>query len=181
MTLKTNKDYEKNWFVQFPFKENIIVNIVWIIILIFLIFTGISSFSKKYKLLHFSFFLLTITLFILYANIIYSQRTTNVMFISYPNDKKEIRLSIEDFITDGTITDPSVVPYDSSTTYVYLKKNIFNILADKKEVKKKSVLRNELEILFDKYPYLPVALIKNDTLKSLMDGDFIQMKSASKS
>jgi hypothetical protein len=181
MTIKIDKEYSKNWFIQLPFKENIIVNIVWIIILIFLIFTGISSFSKKYKLLHFSFFVLTITLFILYANIIYTQRISNVMFISYPNDKKEIRNSIEDFITDGTITNPSVVPYDSSTTYVYLKKNILTILADKKKVKKKSVLRNELEILFNKYPYLPVALIKNDTLKSLEDGDFIQMKSASKS
>lgn len=164
-----------SWFIQLPFDDYTLVNTAWILLCILVLFSFISLFYKKGKRTHLLCFLLIVALFVLFAYIILRQNTNCLLFVSYPNDKKKIRDGIEDFITDATNANASVKAYDPSSTYIYFKKNVLHILANKEKVSEKSVLRKEMETLFEKYPYLPVAYIEKDTLKSLADADFIQM------
>lgn len=162
-------------FIQLPFEHYTLVNTFWILLCILLLFSFISLFYKKAKKTHLLCFLLIVALFVLFAYIILRQNMNSLLFVSYPNDNKKIRNTIEDFITDATNANASIKAYDPSITYIYFKENVLHILANKEKVSKKSLLRTEMETLFQKYPYLPVAFIEKDTLKSLADKDFIQM------
>jgi len=164
-----------SWFVQAPFHHYVLINTFWILLCILLVLSFISLFYKKGKRTHLLCFLLLVALFVLFALIVLRQNMNCLLFVSYPNDKKKIRNAIEDFITDATNANASVKLYDPNTTYIYFKQNVLHILANKEKVSKKSVLRIEMEKLFQKYSYLPVAFIEDDTLKSLTEKDFIQM------
>ena len=67
----------------------------------------------------------------------------------------------------------SVKDYDTEYTYVYFKNNILDLLKTNED---ESELYDELEVLFQKYKYIPTAIIKENSLKSLTDGSFIRMK-----
>lgn len=166
-----------SWFLQ-----NFMIVMLGIFLLFCLLFASINISGKQIMNKHLSIriILLIIIVAIIFCvvSILYRQETETIMYVSYSNDFTYVRNSIEKFITDATMANSSVIAYDKNTTYLYFKKNILNILkSNENKDSKDSVLYMELQKLLKRYPYLPVAMIDNNTLKSLTFDDFIQMKS----
>lgn len=165
------------WFFQEPFKEFIFFNILWIVLLL-LLFTYFlriisSLYYKKTRMQNVFVFILFAVISILFAFGVYYQNKKTLMYISYPNGSNEVRSSIRMFIDNAREINKTVKEYDEENTYVYFKNNVLELV---KINEKESILYNELEILFQKYKYIPVAIIKDNTLKSLADDTFIHMK-----
>lgn len=165
------------WFFQEPFKEFIFFNILWIFLLLLLLtyFLRIISslYYKKNRMQNVFVFILFAVISILFAFGLYYQNKKTLMYISYPSGSNQIRSSIEMFIDDAKKINTSVKNYDTEYTYVYFKNNILELLKTNEE---ESELYDELEVLFQKYKYIPTAIIKGNSLKSLTDANFIRMK-----
>ena len=65
------------------------------------------------------------------------------------------------FIDDAKKINTSVKDYDAEYTYVYFKNNILELLKTNED---ESELYDELEVLFQKYKYIPTAIIKRKYL-----------------
>ena len=165
------------WFFQEPFKEFLFFNILWIVLLLLLLTyflrTISSLYYKKNRMQNVFAFILFAVISILFAFGLYNQNKKTLMYISYPNGSNEVRSSIEMFIDNAQKINTSVKEYDQENSYVYFKNSLLELV---KINDKESELYNELEILFQKYKYIPVAIIKDNTLKSLADNSFIHMK-----
>lgn len=166
------------WFFQTPFKEFIFFNILWIILLLLLLTYFLKLISsliyRKNIISNLSFFVSLCAIAVLFGFGLSNQNKKTLMYISYPNSSEKVSSSIEMFITDAQKINSSVKEFNQEDTYVYFKNNILDLL---KKDEKSSVLYNELETLFQKYKYIPVAIIKDNSLKSLSYNDFIQIKS----
>ena len=165
------------WFFQESFKEFIFFNILWIILLLLLFTYFLRTISSLYyknnRMQNLLIFILFAGMSILFAFGLYYQNKKTLMYISYPNGSNQIRSSIEMFIDDAKKMNASVKDYDTEYTYVYFKNNILDLLKTNED---ESELYDELEVLFQKYKYIPTAIIKENSLKSLTDGSFIRMK-----
>lgn len=171
----------KLWFIQCPVQDNLMTNFLWVIIVLVILKHVIqlifSIFKQKKVVSHLGSILFYLFISVIFAFSNYRNNFQTLMYISYPKSAKPVRSSIEDFINDASITNPNVVEYNRNDTYVYLKKNILRLLQKNSIVS--SELFSELTTLFKKYEYVPIAKIEDNTLKSLSNGDFIQISSSS--
>lgn len=178
-TIQTEYNNSKShfWFFQTPFQEFLMFNILWILLLVLVVIyffkTIILLFKRKQFGSNIYFLILFLGISILFAFGLYNQNKKTVMYISYPNGISKIRSSIEMFISDAQEANTNVVKYNKEYTYIYLKNNILLLL---KQNEKESLLYTELEKLFQKYEYIPVAIIKDNNLKSLSNNDFIRIQ-----
>ncbi len=95
-----------------------------------------------------------------------------LFFISRPTDKQSVRTSINDFISDAVTESPQIKPYNSDTIYVYITKNFENALLATR-VGKISGLQQDMDKILNVYPYVPVAIIDNDSLETLSGNPFL--------
>lgn len=174
---KYENSFVKLWFFQEPFKEFLFFNILWIILLLLLLTYFLRSILSLYygknRMQNLFSFLLFSIISVLFAFGLYNQNKKTLMYISYPNGLNEIRSSIKIFINNAQEVNSSVKNYNEQYTYVYLKSSVLDLL---KKDEKASEFYSELETLFQKYKYIPVAIITENSLKSLTNGDLIRMK-----
>ena len=100
-----------------------------------------------------------------------------LFFISRPTDKQSVRTSINDFITDAITESPQIKPYSPDTIYVYITKNFENALLATR-VGKISGLQQDMDKILNVYPYVPVAIIVNDSIESLSGNPFLNNTSS---
>ena len=171
-----------NVFNFFP-TNNLTIDsyLLWIFYLIFLflfLITIFYSFIKNktiFIILSLFLQLLIMSLFISY--LYFSKKNSNAVFYeSLPNDNSIIRNSIQSFIKQAYTLNPFVIPYDKNYTYVYFTYNFQQILLKTSISKHYSQLEEDIDKILKKYPYIPLAIIKDDNLISLMDTPFIHLK-----
>lgn len=184
-TIQNQISEKMQWFILGNWKENWCGNILWILMITmwFLTILHIIFYKKKNSFLSvivsILLLLVIITIPIFFGILMFKYRRnlhTTIMISSPPSDKKVIRNSIQQFINKAKDKNPQVVPYEDTNTYVYIDDNFYDQLLHTKMVNKSSLLEESLNNLFPKYPYIPIAIIKDGTLKSLMNSDFIHLQ-----
>lgn len=95
-----------------------------------------------------------------------------LFFISRPTDKQSIRDSIDRFITDALTESSQIEPYNSESFYVYITQNFENVLLATR-VGNISGLQQDMDKILKAYPYVPVAIIRDDSLESLKGEPFL--------
>lgn len=155
--------------------------LLWIFYFIFIflfLITIFYSFIKNKTLFVLSSLFLQLLIIILFIFYFYfSKKNSNAVFYeSLPNDNSIIRNSIQSFIEKSYTLNPYIIPYNKDYTYVYFSYNFQQILLKTNISKHYSQLEEDIDILLKKYPYVPLAIIKDDNLISLMNSPFINLK-----
>ena len=156
------------------------------LLFVFQLFFYISNVTKKFfsgtnVLLSIFFLLIAIFEFICAYKILKVFQTflkdeepqpNGLFFISRPTDKQSIRDSIDRFITDALTESSQIEPYNSESFYVYITQNFENVLLATR-VGNISGLQQDMGKILKAYPYVPVAIIRDDSLESLKGEPFL--------
>lgn len=155
---------------------------LFILFIIYTIYTILfikNPFEKK----SYSFFLLfyifiNIILFSFFIGFQYKEFYENepIFYRSLPDGNKKIRESIKKFIEKSYDLNPFITPYNEDNVYVYFNIDFKEILLKTKISQHYSQLEEEIDKILKDYPYVPIAIIKDDDLISLMNKPFIQLK-----
>ena len=160
---------------------------LWAIYSLFILFTiyniYITIFFKKpiekrsYTIFLLLYIFLNIILFCFFLGFQYKELNENepIFFRSLPNGNKKIRNSIKNFIENAYESNPFILPYNEKETYIYFDSNFREILLKTKIAQHYSQLETEIDKIFKDYPYIPISIIKDDTLISLLNKPFIQL------
>ena len=107
----------------------------------------------------------------------FDKKNSNAVFYeSLPNDNSKIRNSIQSFIEKSSELNPFILPYDKNFTYIYFSYNFQQILLKSSISKHYSQLEIDIDKILKKFPFIPLAIVKDDNLVSLMDSPFIHLK-----
>ena len=148
-------------------------------IFIFLLFITFSFYflkdNKFYITVSLFIQILWICLFFLY---LYFQKkeSRSIFYESLPNDNSKIRNSIQSFIDNASSKNPYVLPYDKNNTYVYFSFDFQQILLKTSISRHYSKLEEDIDKILKIYPYIPLAIIKDTDLISLMNKPFLNIE-----
>ena len=160
---------------------------LWATYSLFILFTiyniYITIFIKKpiekrsYTIFLLLYIFLNIILFCFFLGFQYKELNDNepIFFRSLPNGNKKIRNSIKNFIENAYESNPFILPYNEKGTYIYFDSNFREILLKTKIAQHYSQLESEIDKILKDYPYIPISIIKDDTLISLLNKPFIQL------
>lgn len=149
----------------------------FIFIFLFLITIFYSFIKNKTFFILLSLFLQLLIITLFFFSLYFSKKKSNAIFYeSLPNDNSIIRNSIQSFIEKSYTLNPFIIPYNKNYTYVYFTYNFQQILLKTNFSKHYSQLEEDIDKILKKYPYVPLAIIKDDNLISLMDTPFIHLK-----
>lgn len=148
-------------------------------IFIFLFFYTISFYFSKNINFHIGVSLfIQIVWFCLFFLYLYFQKndSRSIFFESLPNDNSKIRNSIQSFIESASLKNPYILPYEKNNTYVYFSYDFQQILLKTSISRHYSQLEQDIEKILKKYPYIPLAIIKDTDLISLMSKPFLNIE-----
>ena len=148
-------------------------------IFIFLFFITFSLFFLKNKN---NTIIISLCIQLLWICIFFSflyfdkKNSKSIFYESLPNDNSIIRNSIQSFLYHASTLNPYILPYDTNTTYVYFTYNFQQILLKTSISQHYSQLEEDIDKILKKYPYIPLAIIKDDNLISLMNIPLIHLQ-----
>ena len=152
-------------------------SLYFIFIFLFLITLSTLFLKNKNNTILFSLFIQLLWICFFYLYLYFEKKNSKCIFYeSLPNDNSIIRNSIQSFIDKASTLNPFILPYDTNSTYVYFTYNFQQILLKTSVSKHYSQLEEDIDKILKNYPYVPLAIIKDDNLISLMNIPLINLK-----
>jgi hypothetical protein len=133
--------------------------------------------KKSYTIFLLLYIFSNIILFSFFLGFQYKEINKNepIFFRSLPDGDEKIRNSIKNFIENAYESNPFILPYNEKGTYIYFTTDFREILLKTKISQHYSQLEDDIDKILKDYPYVPISMIKDDTLISLLNKPFIQL------
>lgn len=153
--------------------------ILFIIYNIYIVIFIKKPFEKKYNsIILLSYIFINIILFCFFLGFQYKELNQNecIFYRSLPNGEIGVRNSIKNFIEKSYELNPYIIPYNKDYTYIYFTTDFREVLLKTNISQYYSQLKDDIDKILKDYPYVPIAIIKDDNLISLINKPFIQLK-----
>ena len=133
--------------------------------------------KRSYTVFLLLYIFFNIILFSFFLGFQYKEINENepIFYRSLPNGDKKVRNSIKNFIEKAYESNPFILPYNEKGTYIYFTTDFREILLKTKISQHYSQLEDEIDKILKDFPYVPISMIKDNTLISLLNKPFIQL------
>lgn len=185
--MKWNEDMFQYYFPikeQFKFSDYFLWSIygLFLLLMVYILFLFVfiknPFYTGYFVFILFFYIIVNFTLIIFYIGYQYHEIKENepIFFRSLPEKKSKIRDSIKKFIENSYELNPFIYPYDENYTYIYFDTSFNEIMLKSKVTQYYSQYELDIEKILTKYPYIPIGIVKNDSLYSLLNKPFLNLE-----